>query len=390
MRRLVLVGLYPAKNRYTARRNAWIIRRLKARGFTVVVVEPPDLPGDGLAHKGRIFDPYTHPRQQLAQSAEIVRMIGAGEIGPEDVLWLDDLTFHGMSAIFRALSERFGSIENWPDVVVWVHANTLDPADFTRDWVEWMRPWEHMIDAGVRRYLVAGASLAERMQIVGMRAPHIVGHVFDSEDIRSTVAVILPLNRRTRRICFSSRMDPEKFPWFLFEFIVRSGLVEEGYEFAIATGLPELRSADQCVVERALDMERRGLLRIYTGLTKPAYHALMADSVLHFMCSIQDTVSYVLLEASALSTPSLCPCHLDFPETLNRNPRQLYVPGNVDDAIAKARLLLADPPDEATIRAPSIHHDGTMDRIADVLLGKGDRCLYRGPVHAAHEDICNG
>jgi hypothetical protein len=75
-------------------------------------------------------------------------------------------------------------------------------------------------------------------------------------------------------------------------------------------------------------------------------------------------------------------CWLDFPEALNRNPRQLYVPRNLEDAISKARSLLSDPPEEATIRATSIHHDGTMDRIADVLLGKGDRWLYRGPMHA--------
>lgn len=381
MKHLILGSLKSLEHRYTPPRVSWISGALEAHGFTVTVVKPPEIPDTGVSDDGRIFASYRHQEQQLAQAGEIVRMIGAREIGPDGILWLDDMTFHGVSAIYRALSERFGSGENWPRIYFWCHANTFDRADFTFPWLPWMRSWESMIDAGAAGYFVSGASLAERMQIAGIRKPiYVVGHVFDSDGIRTTVPVILPLIRRTRRILFSSRMDPEKNPWFLFEFILRSGLIEEGYEFAVLTGLPELRSADPGVVQRALDLERRGFLRIYTGLKKPSYHALVADSVLHFMCSIQDTVSYVLLEASALGTPTLCPCHLDFPEALNRNPRQLYVPGNVEDAISKARSLLADPPDGATIRTASIHHDGTMDRIADVLLGTGGRRQYQGPI----------
>jgi hypothetical protein len=97
----------------------------------------------------------------------------------------------------------------------------------------------------------------------------------------------------------------------------------------------------------------------------------MGSSRAHFLASLQDYTSYVLLEASALGTPTLAPAFRSFPHELSNDRRRLYVPWSMDDAAEKLAALLdfkPKAPTDAEIAFPSQYHNDTLDRIADLFL----------------------
>jgi glycosyltransferase involved in cell wall biosynthesis len=143
------------------------------------------------------------------------------------------------------------------------------------------------------------------------------------------------------------------------------------------------------VVERARRLEAAGLLTIHLRLARQDYHEILADSQVLIITGRQDWVSNVAMEASALGTLVLAPAFRSFPETLNNSPRHMFVPWSVEDAIAKLENLLATLDDSEASYVANTQH-ASLDRTIDVLLGKGDRWLYRGPVHAAREGMHHG
>ena len=67
----------------------------------------------------------------------------------------------------------------------------------------------------------------------------------------------------------------------------------------------------------------------------------------------------------------LYPAYRSFPESFANDHERLYVPWSIDDAITKLNKLLEHPhPSMGTI---SDWTDGTIDRIIDILEGKGKK-----------------
>jgi hypothetical protein len=67
----------------------------------------------------------------------------------------------------------------------------------------------------------------------------------------------------------------------------------------------------------------------------------------------------------------LYPAYRSFPETFANDHTRLYVPWSLDDAIDKLHRLLNDP--HRNMGRISDWTDGTIDRIVDILEGKGER-----------------
>jgi hypothetical protein len=89
-----------------------------------------------------------------------------------------------------------------------------------------------------------------------------------------------------------------------------------------------------------------------------------------FRSALQDWVSNTVSEADTLGSNVLYPAYRSFPETFANDATRLYVPWSIDDAIDKLRALLKDAhPLQGRI---SDWTDGTVDRICDILEGRGE------------------
>jgi hypothetical protein len=89
-----------------------------------------------------------------------------------------------------------------------------------------------------------------------------------------------------------------------------------------------------------------------------------------FNCALQDWVSNTVSEADTLGCNVLYPAYRSFPETFADDPNRLYVPWSIDDAYTKLELLLEEP--HHNMGLISDWNNGTIDRIVDILEGKGE------------------
>jgi hypothetical protein len=101
-----------------------------------------------------------------------------------------------------------------------------------------------------------------------------------------------------------------------------------------------------------------------------------------FNCALQDWVSNTVSEADALGCNVLYPAYRSFPETFADDPNRLYVPWSIDDAFHKLENLLERP--HHNLGLISDWTDGTVDRIVDILEGKGEQWNRAGNRYRDH------
>lgn len=124
-------------------------------------------------------------------------------------------------------------------------------------------------------------------------------------------------------------------------------------------------------------MEEKGYLKIYSGLSKNEYYSLLSDSRIHFTCNLQEWVGNTVNEASTFGVLPLHGAYRGFPETLFNDPRHLYIPWSLDDAMIKLRELIVNPVDTNGICSKRVKDaDECIDRTIDILKGDGEKYIY--------------
>ena len=378
-KRIVYLPLEPYEERYTLQLKEWNESRFKERGIPFLTVNGRTLREDKDIKTGQVLDAHGRCYWSMTQMSELVRLMEAGEIGGNDVIFSEDLFQPGYESLPYIMNQL--PDDKKPKVFTRNLAQSIDPDDFVFPWRAWMRDFEQLVSKTCDGILMANTEMGPHMRIGLLEAPlYVTGLPFDREEVRGRVGgfhALKPLAERKKRIVYSSRFDYEKQPWFFMDLIEKSDFVERGYEFAILTGGKGLRSTHQEYVDRALELEKQGKLKIYSGLKKNEYYEFLADSQLQFNCGRQDWQSNTLNEASALGTLSLCPAFRSFPEALNNNEKHLFVPWSVNDAIAKMDYLLTSLDDSDVGYAAEDQHK-TIDRTIDILLGQGEQYRYAG------------
>ena len=118
-------------------------------------------------------------------------------------------------------------------------------------------------------------------------------------------------------------------------------------------------------------------------LKKNYYYNILADSRVLFNCALQDWTSNTVSEADALGCNVLFPAYRSFPEVFANDHTILYLQWSQEDAMAKLELLLSKP--SPSMGKISDWTNGTIDRMLDIMTGKGeqwrrDGSHYRTPV----------
>ena len=133
---------------------------------------------------------------------------------------------------------------------------------------------------------------------------------------------------------------------------------------------------------RTRELQSKGLLTLNEDLGKNDYYNIVNDSRVVFNCALQDWVSNTVSEADALGCNVLYPAYRSFPETFANDYSRLYVPWSIEDAMDKLEKLLEKPSDN--MGKISDYNDGTIDRIIDVIEGKGDTMLRMNTDYRKH------
>jgi hypothetical protein len=375
MRKLFYMGLEPYKARYTLQLQDWNVSVFNRRNINYHLVNGQTLSNDQSIVTGQVLDAHGRTFYSLTQMAELVRLMKIGEVTSEDVIYFEDMYTSGIDSIPYILKQV--PKEYRPKVYVRCLAQSIDPDDFLHVWdmQGFMRKYEEMVNEFVDGVLASNEEMVMHMKVAGWKAPiyNISGLAFGKEEVRSRVKSIKSFDSRKLRVVFAARWDQEKQPDFFMDIIEEYTSVYNGdVEFALLSGA-KLRSNNSSYMDRTLDLERQGKLKIYSDLDKNEYYELLNDSRVLFNCALQDWVSNTVSEADALGCNVIYPAYRSFPETFANDHTRMYVPWSKIDALNKMNHAIYNP--SPYMGKISDWTDKTIDRICDILEGKGEQWL---------------
>ena len=377
MRKLFYMGLEAYNARYTLQLTDWNRRVFEKRGIDVVYVPGETLDNSQKIVTGQVLDAHGRSYFGMSQMMNLVKMMQKGEVTSEDVIYFEDMFQPGFEALPYIIDQCDEA--NMPRIFVRCLAQSIDPDDFVHVWGmdKWMRAYEQMVCSSVDGVLATNEEMVAHMKVAGWEAPiyNISGLAFGKNEVIERVGgKIRPFNDRRMRVVFSARWDQEKQPDFYMDLIEAWNVryPSKGVEFVVCSG-GELKSNNDSYMARTRKMVENGKLVIYDNLDKNKYYEIVNDSRVVFNCALQDWVSNTVSEADALGCNVLYPAYRSFPETFANDPERLYIPWSIDDAIAKLDVLLKKAhPNMGKI---SDYTDSTIDRICDILEGKGSKYL---------------
>jgi hypothetical protein len=388
MRKLFYCGLESYEARYTLQLTEWNRRVFDRRGLDVVYVPGSTIDNTQSISVGQVLDAHGRSYFSMSQMMNLVQMMRNGEVTSEDVVYFEDMFQPGIESLPYILDQVPESQR--PRIYVRCLAQAIDPDDFVHVWgmAGWMSTYEKMVNEFVTGVLATNEEMVAHMRIAGWTAPmyNISGLAFSKEEVLERIGGadnIRPFADRKMRVGFAARFDQEKQPDFymdLIEMYLAQGR-HRGIEFAVFQGGP-LRSNNPRYIDRARELENQGRLKIYEDLKKNDYYALVNDTRVLFNCALQDWVSNTVSEADTLGCNVLYPAYRSFPETFADDPNRLYVPWSIDDAFHKLENLLEQP--HHNLGLISNWTDGTVDRIVDILEGKGESWNRAGNRYRDH------
>jgi glycosyltransferase involved in cell wall biosynthesis len=371
--KIFYMGLEPYEGRYTLQLTDWTERVYKRRGLDYVIVPGTTIDNSKAIVTGQVLDAHGRSYFGMSQMMNLVRMMKNGEITSEDAVFFEDMFQPGMESLPYIIQQ---SPEQYrPKIFLRCLAQAIDPDDFVHVWgmSRWMSLYEQMCNEIPNVHILAtNEEMIAHMRIANWRAPiyNISGLSFGKQEVLERVGnKVKPFENRTKRVCFAARFDQEKQPDFYMDLAQRVRKSNPDIEFAVFSGGP-LRSNNEKYLTRATELQARGDLVIYDNLNKNKYYELLNDSRVMFNCALQDWVSNTVSEADTLGCNVLFPAYRSFPETFANDKDRMYIPWSKEDAYNKLMILLQRPVNQGRI---SDWTNGTIDRMVDIMTGKGEQ-----------------
>ena len=368
------MGLEPYKARYTLQLQEWNRAVFERRGIDYEIVEGETLSNDQAIVTGQVLDAHGRTYFGMSQLMNLVRKMKQGEITNEDVIYFEDMFQPGIESLPYIMDQIDPA--HRPRIAVRCLAQSIDPDDFVHVWgmQKWMGLYEKMVDSFADIILASNEEMAMHMKVAGWEGDiyNISGLAFGKAEVRARVpGELKPFEERAMRVGFAARWDQEKQPDFYMDLIEawNDNFHLPRVEFCIFSGA-KLKSNNDSYMARTRDLQARGLLTVYEDLEKNDYYNLLNDSRVLFNCALQDWVSNTVSEADTLGCNVLYPAYRSFPETFSNDHTRLYTPWSLEDAMSKLNTLLQKP--HAQQGRISDWTNGTIDRIVDILEGKGE------------------
>ena len=376
--KIFYMGLESYQARYTYQLTDWTKRAYDKRKIDYVIVPGDTIDDSEAIVTGQVLDAHGRSYFGMSQMMNLVKMLKAGEITNKDAIFFEDMFQPGMESLPYILQQTPDKYR--PTVYLRCLAQAVDPDDFVHVWgmSKWMSLYEQMCNEIPNVVILASnEEMVAHMRIANWKAPiyNISGLSFGKEEVQERVEQ-KPFMERKNRVVFGARWDQEKQPQFFMDMITKFKEKHPETEFAICQGGP-LRSNNEYYVQEAKHLEKQGLLKIYENLQKNEYYNILADSRVLFNCALQDWTSNTVSEADALGCNVLFPAYRSFPEVFANDHTRMYVPWSQEDAMNKLELLLSKP--SPSMGQISDWTNGTIDRMLDIMTGKGEQWRRDGP-----------
>lgn len=294
---------------------------------------------------GSVLDAAGRGIYSLVQISKFLKMLNDGRVSDGDILFFQDFWTPGIEAIFYAANLMRINLM----IYSMCHAQSFDIYDFTYPMREWIRPIEIAYANQMAGIFVASSVHKELLKVSGVTSPiHVVSLPISYGEVRSHIK-----EKKDDIVTFVSRLDAEKQPDFMIE--VASKYLERNprWIWIVSTSRKSIASNVVGLAEKLyLLSENNSRFFIMVDLSKQDYYDLLSKSKINFNCSLQDFVSWTLLEACIAGCDIVYPNYRSFPECVPQN--RLYKAFDVNSAV---ELL------EEVVYHPTTHYE--IGKLAD-------------------------
>ena len=337
MKNLFYFGLEPLKERYTYQLSKqWIPNSFKKYDVNFTTIEGSK--ESGKISVGSVLDAFGRGRYSMNQCVNFMEKISNGEVKDGDIVYLQDFWTPGIEAVFYMLDLYKIKIKLYS----MLHAQSVDEYDFTHNMKNWIRHFELGIDSRHDGIFVGSTIHKEQLRNAGFKAPiHVVSLPIDYNSVYLTKGIDTLLKKR-KQVIFTSRLDKEKNPYFMLkvaeDFLNRN----PDYDFIITTSGDYFKSSIEGFVDfMENEAKKNPRLILKNNLSKEDYYNELIKSQIQFNSSLQDYVSWTLLESTLFGCDVCYPNFRSFPEILDDN--RMYKAFDVKSAVGLLESIRKEP-----------------------------------------------
>jgi glycosyltransferase involved in cell wall biosynthesis len=310
-------GLEPLKARYTYQLSKeWMPATFapyeKAEKLKFIDV-PGEFDPDQQIKVGAVLDAVGRGKFAMSQCSNFLDMLNLDLVKDNDVLFLQDYWHPGIESILYAL-DLYGIRVK---IYAMLHAQSVDEYDFTWPMRNWMRGFELGLDKRMTGIFVGSTIHRDQLRAAGFEAPI---HVVSLPLHKQLTEAKLPGYRKNEWpkkpvVVYSSRLDKEKNPFFMMQVAEEFLKQNENWEWHVTTSGKSFKSMLPGVIEAMNELaDRQPRFKLLSNLTKEQYYTELADAKIQFNSSLQDYVSWTVLESTTFGCDVIFPDFRSFPE----------------------------------------------------------------------------
>jgi glycosyltransferase involved in cell wall biosynthesis len=347
-RRLFYFGLEPLKARYTYQLcKEWMPATFEPYKDRLEFIEVEgEFDPDQEIKVGAVLDAIGRGKYSLTQCESFLKMIYDGTVRDGDIIYLQDYWTPGLDAIWYALDLYKINVK----VYAMLHAQSVDEYDFTYPMSNWMRHYELGLDKRMTGIFVGSTVHKEQLRAAGFTAPiHVVSLPIHKKATLAKLPMYTPdrFSNKQNVVVYSSRFDKEKNPFFMLKVAEEFLKLNPSWEWHVTTSGKEFRSMLPGVIDAMNKLaQRESRFKLLKGLTKEEYYTELATCRIQFNTSLQDYVSWTVIEATTFGADIVYPNFRSFPEFIDGD--RMYKAFDWRDAI----LVLS-----RSILSPRTHYD---------------------------------
>lgn len=342
-RKLFYFGLEPLKARYTYQLcKEWMPATFEPYKDRLEFIEiEGEFDPDQEIKVGAVLDAIGRGKYSLSQCEKFLQMINDGTVRDGDIIYLQDYWTPGLDAIWYALDLYKINVK----VYAMLHAQSVDEYDFTYPMSSWMRHYELGLDKRMTGIFVGSTVHKEQLRAAGFTAPiHVVSLPIHKRATLEKLPMYTPdrYSMKQNIVVYSSRLDKEKNPFFMLKVAKEFLRLNPSWEWHVTTSGKEFRSMLPGVIDamNALANEEPRF-KLLNGLSKEEYYTELATCRIQFNTSLQDYVSWTVIEATAFGADIVYPNFRSFPEFVDEN--RMYKAFDWRDAILVMNKSILSP-----------------------------------------------
>ena len=340
MKKVFYFGLEPLKARYTYQLSKeWMPATFQPyvdSGKLEFIDVEGEFDPDQQIKVGAVLDAVGRGKFAMSQCSNFLDMLNKDMVKNGDVIFLQDYWHPGIGSILYAADLYGIKLE----IYAMLHAQSVDEYDFTYPMRNWMRGFELGLDKRMTGIFVGSTIHKDQLRQAGFEAPiHVVSLPLHLEMTLAKYPDYDPIAKKKPIVVYSSRLDKEKNPFFMME-VARKYLAEfPAAEWHVTTSGKEFKSMLPGVINAliALSIEEPRF-KLLSGLTKEEYYKELAEAKIQFNSSLQDYVSWTVLESTTFGCDMVFPNFRSFPEFIPTD--RLYTPFNVGSAVIRLHEVM--------------------------------------------------